>query len=134
MPCRWASRVGDVEPVRTLAVTISPLLANLMADVLKPRLVLDLVGVLAGRAALAESLRALTPELVLFGLLADETDAVATPFLAVLPSAVILALSADGHCAWLLQQRRRRLMLPDLSIAALAEALSARFGAAPPKG
>ena len=134
MPCSWGKWIGAVERVRTLAVTISPLLANLMTDVLQPRLALDLVGVLASRAALAETLRTLTPELVIFGLLADETDAVAHPFLAVLPSAVILVLSDDGKSAWLLQRRRRRLVLYDLSLAVLAEALSARFVADPPKG
>jgi hypothetical protein len=123
-----------MERVRTLAVTISPLLANLLTDVLKPRLPLDLIGIVQHRAALPDAMRALTPDLVVLGLVGGETDAVARPFLAVLPSAVILVLSANGQSAWLHQQRRRRIVLPGLSVAALADALASRFGPAPPKG
>jgi chemotaxis response regulator CheB len=122
-----------VERVRTLAVTISPLLANLLTDVLKPRLPLDLIGIVQNRATLAEALRASSPDLVVLGLIGTETDAVARPFFAVLPATVILVLSANGHCAWLHQRRRRRVVLAGLSVAALGDALVARFGRAPPK-
>ena len=89
-----------MDSIRTLAVTISPLLASLIAEVLKPRLSLDLVGVLQNRAPLADSLRKLAPDLVVFGLIGEETDAAALLFRAVLPSAVILVLSSCGHYAW----------------------------------
>ena len=64
-----------------------------MTEVLKPRLSLDLVGVVQDRATLADSLRKLTPDLVVFGLIGEETDAAALPFRAVLPSAVILSVA-----------------------------------------
>lgn len=123
-----------MDNMRTLAVTISPLLAGLIAEVLKPRLSLDLVGVVQNRATLADSLRKLTPDLVVFGLIGEETDAAALPFRAVLPSAVILVLSFNGHYAWLYERSGRRIVLSNLSVSALADALAACFPGSPPKG
>jgi chemotaxis response regulator CheB len=123
-----------LDSIRTLAVTISPLLASLIAEVLKPRLSLDLVGVLQNRAPLADSLRKLAPDLVVFGLIGEETDAAALLFRAVLPSAVILVLSSCGHYAWLYERSGRRVVLSNLSVSALADALAACFLVSPPKG
>jgi chemotaxis response regulator CheB len=122
-----------LDSVRTVAVTISPLLASLMTEVLKPRLSLDLVGVVQDRATLADSLRKLTPDLVVFGLIGEETDAAALPFRAVLPSAVILVLSSSGHYACLYERSGRRIALSNLSVSALAGALAACFPVSPPK-
>jgi chemotaxis response regulator CheB len=124
---------GALDSVRTVAVTISPLLADLVREVLKPRLMLDLVGVLENRATLAASLRKLKPDLVLFGLIGGETDAAALPFRVVLPSAVFLVLSSSGHHAWLHMRRGRRVVLSNLSVSALAKALAACFPASAPK-
>jgi len=123
-----------LDSIRTVAVTVSPLLAGLMTEVLKPRLTLDLVGVLQNRATLADSLHKLTPDLVVFGLIGDETDAAALPFRAVLPSAVILVLSPSGHYAWLYERSGRRIVLSNLSVSVLTNALAACFPASPPKG
>jgi chemotaxis response regulator CheB len=123
-----------LDSIRTVAVTISPLLADLMTEVLEPRLTLDLVGVLQNRATLADSLRKLKPDLVVFGLIGDETDAAALPFRAVLPSAVMLVLSPSAHQAWLHERSGRRLALSNPSVSALANVLATCFPASPPKG
>jgi chemotaxis response regulator CheB len=120
--------------IRTLAVTISPLLTGLIAEVLKPGLTLDMVGVLQSRATLADMLRKLAPDLLVFGLVDDETEATALPFRAILPSAVILVLSPGGDCAWLHERSGRRIALHHLSVSALADALATSFAASPSKG
>jgi hypothetical protein len=76
----------------------------------------------------------LKPDLVLFGLIGDETDAAASSFRAVLPSAVILVLSPTRLHAWLWERSGRRIVLSNLSVSALANALAACFPASPPKG
>jgi chemotaxis response regulator CheB len=120
--------------VRTVAVTVSPLLTGLITEVLKPGLTLDLVGARQSRATLEDMLRKLTPDLVLFGLIDDETDAAALPVRNILPSAVILVLSPNGDCAWLHKSCGCRVALAHLSVSALAKALATCFPASPPKG
>jgi chemotaxis response regulator CheB len=127
-------RIGPLNGVRTVAVTVSPLLTGLITEVLKPGLTLDLVGAPQSRATLEDTLRKLTPDLVVFGLIGDETDAAALPVRDILPSAVILVLSPNGDCAWLHERSGRRIILSHLSVSALAKALAACFPASPPKG
>ena len=123
-----------LDSVRTLAVTISPLLAGLITEVLKPSLSLELIAVVQNRATLGDSLRKLTPDLVVFGLIDEETDAAALQFRSVLPSAVILVLSPSGHDAWLHERSGRRIVLSNLSVSTLANALATCFPASPSKG
>lgn len=120
--------------VRTLVVTVSPLLTDLVTAVLEPRLTLDVVGVLPTRERLVEQLRELAPDLVLLGLLGAETDACARPLLVALPSAQFVVLAANGQHAWLYEMRRHRTALTDFSLPDLTSALVARFKATPPKG
>lgn len=125
-------RDKSVAAIRTLVVTVSPLLTDLVTAVLEPRLTLDLIGVLASRERLVEQLHELAPDLVLLGLLGAETDACARPLLAALPSAQFVVLAANGQNAWLYQMRPHRTALTDLSLPDLTNVLAARFKAAPP--
>lgn len=120
--------------VRTVLVTISPLLAALVIDVLRPYLALDVIDDLPMRDCLLEQLRALAPDLVLLGLSGLEGDELVLPLLAALPTALFLAIAPNGQHAWLHQMRPRRTELPDFSVAALVEALTDRFDVAPPRG
>ncbi len=120
--------------IRTLVVTVAPLLAELVIGVLAPYLRCDVVGVLDNREELAAHLAALAPDLVLLGLLAGETDASARALLAMLPTAKILALAPSGQHAWLHEMRPRRTTLADLSVTTLVTTLAARFRTAPPEG
>ena len=120
--------------MRTLIVTVSPLLADLVKAVLQPHLLLDVVEVLPTRDRLMERLQGISPDLVLLGLLNGEDDACAIPLLAALLSVRILVLAANGAQAWLYETGPHRTALPKLSSSDLIEALKASFNLSPPKG
>lgn len=111
--------------VRTLVVTLSPFLRELVISVLPPQVPVDVVDVLATREHLAETIRDSAPDLVLLGLGEGETDAAALPLLAVRPVARILVLTHNGEFAWLYELPGRRVTLSDLSVSSLKEALRA---------
>ncbi len=117
--------------VRTLVVTVSPLLAELVTGVLGPYLPLDVIGVLQSRNLLAEQLRTTAPDLVIMGLVGGETDACALPLLAALPSAAILVLEPTGKDAWLHEMLPHRTTLIDFSVPALIRELASRFNVTP---
>jgi chemotaxis response regulator CheB len=123
-----------VASVRTLIVTVSPLLADLVKAVLQPHLFLDVVEVLSTRDRLMERLQDISPDLVLLGLLKGEDDACAIPLLAALLSVRILVLAANGAQAWLYETGPHRTTLPKLSSSELIDALKASFDRSPPKG
>jgi chemotaxis response regulator CheB len=118
---------GLVAEIRTLVVTVSPLLAELVTGILRPHVPLDVVGVLQSRDLLEDSLRSIAPDLVVIGLARGETDDCALPLLAVLPSAEILVLEPTGRHAWLYEMRPHRIALIDLSPATLIDALASRL-------
>lgn len=120
--------------VRTLIVTVSPLLADLVKAVLRPHLFLDVVEVLSTRDRLMERLQYLSPDLVLLGLLNGEDDTCAVPLLAALVSVRILVLAANGAQAWLYETGPHRTALPKLSSSDLIDALKISFDLSPPKG
>ncbi len=68
--------------LRTVVVTLSPFLRELVTNVLSPDIVVDVIELLDTRERLTERLRDLAPDLVLVGLLDAETDTVALPLLA----------------------------------------------------
>lgn len=118
--------------VRTLVVTLSPFLADLVTNVLQPHLRLDVIGVMPRREGLPERLRELQPQLVLLGLESGEKDSCARPLLAVMPSSgLILALEKSGQHAWLYRLRPHRTALVNVSMPSLIGALSARFRFSP---
>jgi DNA-binding NarL/FixJ family response regulator len=127
-------RDRSVAGVRTLVVTVSPLLTDIVTTVLQRRLTLDMIGVLPTRERLAELLLELAPDLVLFGLLDTETDASARPLLVALPTARFVVLAANGQQAWLYEMRPHRTALTNFSLPALSGVLAARFKDTPPKG
>lgn len=115
--------------VRTLVVTVSPLLAELVTGVLRLHLPLDVVEVVESRDLLEDRLRSIAPDLVIMGLTRGECDdcALALPLLAVLPTAEVLVLEPTGKHAWLHEMRPHRTSLIDLSADALIHALASRF-------
>ncbi len=113
--------------LRILKVTISPLLGELMVAVLAPHLLLDVVGIVETRDALATAVGAWAPDLLLLGLRDDEDCSAARAMLAMRPGMRVLAVAATGGRAWLLECQTPTLSLPGLSMAALIAALTARF-------
>jgi DNA-binding NarL/FixJ family response regulator len=120
--------------VRTVVVTMSPLLADIVLNYLQSYLTIDVVGVLQDRAALAERLAEIRPDLVLLGLTEAESDACARPLLALLPSARFLVLAPNGQHAWLHELRPHRLTLRHLSKRGLLRTLASRYGSSGPAG
>lgn len=120
--------------MRTLFVTVSPLLGEVVAAVLLPRLPLDVIGSLETRENLAARLRAQAPDLVLLGLRHAEPETCAQDVLAALPSAKILAMMENGAQAWLFAAGAPPLGLADLSAHTLVQALAAHLNLPPPQG
>jgi DNA-binding NarL/FixJ family response regulator len=116
--------------VRTIVVTMSPLLADIVLTFLKSHLAINVVGVLDDREALAQRLADIRPDLVLLGLLEAESDACARPLLASVPSARVLVLAPNGQNAWLHEMRPHRLALPSFSRRRLLRMLTSRYDSA----
>jgi hypothetical protein len=92
------------------------------------------IGTLETRECLAASLGAWSPDLVLLGLLGAETEVAALAVLALLPTARILAVTANGEPAWLLEAHRPPLALFDLSVSEMVQRVVQRFHLPPPEG
>ena len=112
--------------LRTLIVTISPLLRSLVVGALQPHFGIDIVDITETRDGLTARLAALAPDLVLLGLGPDEDDAAAIALLHAMPTARVLALAPDGARAWLHEMRPYRTILADLSVPALIQSLAQR--------
>jgi hypothetical protein len=120
--------------VRTVVVTVSPLLADLVIDVLRPRLRVEVAAILPTRERLADHLQALMPDLVVLGIGDTESDEIVGPLATALPTAMFLVVAANARQAWLHGTRPNREVLNDFSVADLVEALSARFPSDPSQG
>jgi len=120
--------------VRTVVVTMSPLLADIVLNFLQSHLAVDVIGVLDDREELALRLAAIRPDLVLLGLLGSESDACARPLLALLPYARFLVLAPNGQHAWLHEMRPHRLALRYFSKRGLLRTLASRYDHAAPEG
>jgi hypothetical protein len=112
-----------VAVLRTVVVTLSRLLSELVISVLSPEIVVDVIEILATRERIIERLRDLAPDLVLIGLLDSEADTVALSLLPALPFARILVLASNGEHAWLYDSGGRFARLSNVSVDALREAL-----------
>jgi hypothetical protein len=112
--------------IRTAVVTLSPVTLDIITTLLPDPWVLNLVAQLGDRVAVKARLGALDPDLVLFGLRDGETEDVACDLLALLPSAMIIALSSDGRNAVVYEMRPHRRAMRNISPGALISAILAR--------
>jgi chemotaxis response regulator CheB len=117
--CKEAPLVG----VRTALVTLSPLLSDIITQAVEQDIELDVVARIDDRDSLGERLRLVAPELVLIGLRAGESDAIAATALAAAPTAKVIAFSADCRHAYLYVMRPYQLELIDVTPATLAGAI-----------
>ena len=76
---------------RTVFVTLSPLLSDIISESVGARLGLSLVGHIQDRDRLDETLSALAPDIVFVGLRAGESDDIGLSVLRVVPAARVLA-------------------------------------------
>ena len=114
-----------MQPLRTVTVAITPLLGDIISQIVGVRAPIEIVARLDNRDQLALRLRTLAPDLVLIGLGRDEGGAIGLSLRDALPRGKVIALSHDAHHAYLPVPQRHRTTVIDLSPEALIEAIRA---------
>jgi hypothetical protein len=104
---------------RVAIVTIPPLLADILREVLAGGVAIEIIAQIGRRTRLEQRLRAARADLVLIGLRRGESDTIAQGILTALPGAKIIAFSSDIHRVWVHQMRPHRTELHDFSREAL---------------
>ena len=112
-----------MRPIRTIMVTVSPLLKDLVLQAVAGQAALHVVSVLESRRGLYKRLPETDAELVLIALRPDEDDAVAAELARLLPKARIVALSYDMKRLWLHKPGGYRRMIADASTRTLVMAI-----------
>lgn len=107
--------------VRTVTVTIPPMLRDLIAELMAGHGNLDVVEELITRDRLEEHLRALSPDLILIGLERNEEDEIGLSLVKSMPNAKVIAISSDARNAFIHCMQPRRTVLPGVSPQALIE-------------
>ena len=101
--------------IRTVMVTVSPILRDLITELMAGHGHLDVVGELDTRDRLEEQLRALAPDLILIGLGRDEGDEIGLSLMRFLPNAKVIAFSSDLRHAFVHRMQPQRIALLDVS-------------------
>src|SRR4051794_1157952 len=109
--------------IRTVTVTLSTLLGEIIERVVMKQVELEVVARLDDQTALCERLRLLAPDLVLIGLRPGQTDAIAGSMLACVPAAKVIVFTSDGRHAYLHEMRAHRAALIDVTPEALIAAI-----------
>ena len=104
---------------RVAIVTVPPLFADILREVLARRLAIEIVVQIDRRSRLEQRLRAARPDFILIGLRRGETDAVALSILTALPNAKVVAFSNDFHRVWIHQMQPHRTEMHDFSLDAM---------------
>jgi DNA-binding NarL/FixJ family response regulator len=104
-----------VAAIRTVTVTMSPILCDLIAGLMAGQRNLDVVEELDTRDRLEEQLAAIAPALVLIGLGKNEPDEIGLPLARLLPNAKVIAFSSDGRRAFVYSMQPQRTVLLDVS-------------------
>lgn len=109
--------------IRTVVVTIPPLLGDIIKTSLADHFPLDVVARLDSRTEIEQQLPQFTPDLIIIGLHDGEADTIGGTLLAVVPLAKVIALSSDGRNAYVHEMRAHRSVLTDVSLRALIDAI-----------
>jgi DNA-binding NarL/FixJ family response regulator len=112
-----------VAVIRTVVITLPMLISDIVKQLLIDDVKLDIVGRFDSRELIEAKLRAISPELVLVGLGPDEPGITALSFLAVVPSATVIAFSSDGHSAYVSQRGGSWTHLPDVGPEAITSVI-----------
>jgi DNA-binding NarL/FixJ family response regulator len=112
-----------VAAIRTVTLTMSPLLRDLIMGLMAGRRDLDVVEELDTRAGLEERLRALAPDLILIGLDKNEAEEIGVTLVRLLPNAKVIALSNDGRHAFVYRMHPQRTELLDVSAQMLVDTI-----------
>jgi chemotaxis response regulator CheB len=109
--------------IRTVAVTITPLLCDIISELVAERAPIDMVACLDSRDQLELLLQTLAPDLVLIGLCPSEGDGIVRSLSNALPWAKVIALSHDTSHAFVHVPPHHRTPLIDISPKALIETI-----------
>ena len=96
-------------------ITVSPMLRDLVTELMATHVNLDVVRELDTRDGLEEQLRALAPDLILIGLGRDERDDFGLSLVQLLPNAKVIAFSSDMRDAFVHRMQPHRIALLDVS-------------------
>jgi DNA-binding NarL/FixJ family response regulator len=109
--------------LRAVMVTIPPIFGDIIRHLAAESGDLDIVAELRERDDLAGRLSAIAPDIVIFGLRHDETEAAADRLPALLPAASFIVLSNDGRDAFGYALDMRKTTFADVSPAVLIDFL-----------
>jgi DNA-binding NarL/FixJ family response regulator len=112
-----------VAGIRTVIVTMSPLLTDIIEQLLSGRVTLEVIGRFDVRTLLEEKLRVLAPDLILVGLRRGETDEIGRTLLSLVPVAKVIAFTNDARHGYVHEMRAHRAALIDISPQALIKAI-----------
>jgi chemotaxis response regulator CheB len=112
-----------VGSIRTVVVTMPPLLTEIIEHSLIGRIVLHVVARFDNRDFSKETLRGMRPDLVLIGLRPGESDTVGRSLLALVPAAKVIAFSSDARHGYIHEMRAHRAAIINISPQALIEAI-----------
>lgn len=108
--------------IRTLIVTMSSMLRDIVVTLLAGHTTLDVVATLDSRDRLEERLRAIAPDVILIGLGRNEGDEIGRTLATLVPTAKVIACSSDGRRAFVHMNTRCTALL-DVSAKMLIEAI-----------
>jgi len=112
-----------VAAIRTVTLTMSPLLRDLIIKLVAGRVDLDVVEELDTRDGLEERLWGADPDLILIGLRRNEADEIGVSFVRLLPNAKVIAFSHDGRHAFVYRMHSQRTELLDVSAQTLVDTI-----------
>jgi DNA-binding NarL/FixJ family response regulator len=109
--------------IRTVVVTISPLLADIIEQSITGQVVLDVLARLDTRDFLDKRLQTINPDLILVGLRPGEPDEIGSSLLSLLPAARVIVFSSDARHAYVHEMLAHHFTLINVSPPALIEAI-----------
>jgi DNA-binding NarL/FixJ family response regulator len=112
-----------VADLRVVAVTVGPLLRDIITTLLSDHVAVKIIAVLDTRAECEKAIEDIDPDLILIGLQPGEPDEIAPILLRRLPSARVVAVSDEGRRVYVHRMRRHRKILQDASPQEVVEAI-----------
>jgi hypothetical protein len=112
-----------VTVIRTVVITLPRMISDIVEQLVIDDVELDIVGRFDTRERIEDDVRAVSPDLVLIGLMPGESVMTGLSFLTVVPAAKVIGFSSDSHSAYVSQRDASWTHLPDLSADAIASVI-----------
>jgi chemotaxis response regulator CheB len=116
---------APVAGLRAVAVTMSPLLRDVITTLLTYHVAVEVVAVFDTRAESEKWIEDVDPNLILVGLQPGESDEIAATLLTRLPNARIVAISHDGRRVSIHETRPHCRILADVQPQGMVDAILA---------